>query len=84
MSDLGARVAALEERVADEAGLRAAVDRDLSTLVLKVSATQAMVQALHFTQQEHGQRFERLEAGMQAIKAMLEELLRRSEGGDPR
>lgn len=59
--DLERRVAAVEARLDEmsaradmEAGLRAAQDRDLSSLETFVQATHSVVQAIGLTQSEHG------------------------------
>lgn len=89
------RVAALEQRVAEEARLRASVDGDLSGVASAVKASHHLLQALSITQMEHTVKLEKLAAtlerheelllrltsGMGAIAASLDELLRRE--GDP-
>jgi hypothetical protein len=57
MSSLEERVAALEEQVAMEAGLRASVDDDVATLGQRVRAMNHLVQALSITQAEHTEEF---------------------------
>lgn len=49
------RVAAIEERLGMEAGLRAAGDRDLSEMAQTVRAQHHLIQALSITQSQHGE-----------------------------
>ncbi len=51
--NLEKRVAALEERVGMESGLRASADRDLSSISQTLSAQRHLIQALSITQSEH-------------------------------
>lgn len=53
--ELEQRVEALERRVAEEAELRAAVDRDLADQGATIRATHHLVQALAITQGQHTQ-----------------------------
>jgi hypothetical protein len=60
LNDLARRLAAVEQRLEQEserlhmeAGLRAAVDSDLASLTVKVTATNRMVQAVAHTQVDH-------------------------------
>lgn len=56
MGDAGrARVAAIDEQLRLEAGLRAATDRDLSDTTQTVRAQHLLVQALSITQSQHTQ-----------------------------
>ena len=48
------RLGTLETRVAEEAGLRAKMDEDMSNLKVEFRAQRTLLQALHDTQQEHG------------------------------
>jgi chromosome segregation ATPase len=52
-SDLEARLAAVEERLGMESGLRASVDRDLGAVAQRLSAANHLIQALAITQAEH-------------------------------
>ena len=51
--NLEGRLAELEDRVQLEAGLRASIDRDLSTIATRQSAANHLLQALAITQAEH-------------------------------
>jgi hypothetical protein len=48
-----ARLTAIEERLGMEAGLRAALDRDLSTIAQRQAAANHLIQALSITQSQH-------------------------------
>jgi ABC-type transporter Mla subunit MlaD len=51
--NLEARLAAVEERLGMESGLRASVDRDLGAVAQRMSAANHLIQALAITQAEH-------------------------------
>lgn len=53
MATLEERVAAIEERLGMESGLRASMDSDLSALNMKMSAMNHLIQAVAITQDEH-------------------------------
>ena len=53
------RLAALEDRVEMESGLRASIDRDLGTIAQRQSAANHLLQALAITQAEHTQTLSR-------------------------
>ena len=53
LDDLEQRVAAIEERLQMQAGLRAAGDRDLASTTAHLRAQTHLVQALSITQAEH-------------------------------
>ena len=55
------RVAAIEEQLRMEAGLRAASDRDLGDLTQTVRAQHLLVQALSITQSQHTAALRRIE-----------------------
>lgn len=89
MSDLElnyikARLTALEERVGQEAGLRASQDRDLGDMRDSLRAQTHLIQALAITQGQHTQSLERVferlddvDASSLRIIGMLRELLDR-------
>lgn len=62
MSSLEERVAALEERLGMESGLRASQDRDLASIAANVRAINHSMQALAITQSEHNRKIEDLAA----------------------
>jgi len=85
LDDLEQRLAAVEERIGLEAGLRASQDRDLSSLKVELRSTNNLLQALALTQSrqtrtltgleatasEHGDRLSRVEDGVRQILALL-------------
>ena len=81
--ELAVRVAALEERLDQEAGLRASQDRDLSSIERTARAQQHLLQALALTQSEHNEKIDRLDdrlVRVEASVARVEEGLARVEG----
>jgi hypothetical protein len=73
------RLAALEARVAGEADLRAAVDRDLATVSERQRAANHLIQALSITQGEHTETLSRHTELLTSAHAKLDliiELLR--------
>lgn len=80
------RVAALEERLNQEAGLRASGDQDLSDLTSAVRAMRHLVQAVSITQTEQTQKLERVEAAVARVEGGVSDILRMLErltsGGD--
>lgn len=60
LTDLERRLAALEQRMDEEAGLRASQDRDLGTLSAAYAAQTHLMQALAITQSEHTEQIRRL------------------------
>jgi hypothetical protein len=95
LEDLEQRLAAVEERLGMEAGLRASQDRDLSSLKAELRSANNLLQALALTQSdqtrmltgleatvaEHGERLGRIEDGVRQILALLNQLT--MEGGPP-
>lgn len=84
MSDLEQRVGQLEADLAELRRLTGSVDRDQSTQQQTLSAMRHLIQALSITQSEHTETLAahtdalgRIEAGMNGITTMLQELLRR-------
>lgn len=59
LEELERRVAAIEERLGVEAGLRASGDRDLADIALTLSAQQHTIQALSITQSQHNEQLDR-------------------------
>jgi hypothetical protein len=94
IEDLAARVAAIEERVGMEAGLRASQDRDLADMRDSLRAQTYLIQALSITQGQHTEQLRRIEerlglvevatdharGRLEYIVGMLETLISR-EGG---
>jgi hypothetical protein len=50
-----ARLTAIEDRLGMEAGLRASLDRDLSTISQRQAAANHLIQALSITQSQHSE-----------------------------
>jgi len=69
-STIEKRLGTLETRVGEEAGLRAAMDQDLTRL----HVTRDMLQSLHDTQSDHTRRLTTLEDGQQELKVRLEKV----------
>jgi len=69
------RLGTLETRVDEEAGLRAAMDEDLTRL----HVTRDMLQSLHDTQSDHTRRLTKLEDGQQRLENGQQELKVRLE-----
>jgi hypothetical protein len=78
------RLAAVEQQLSAEAGLRAAMETDQSNLTIRLDAQDNLLRALSITQSDHTARLGRLEAAMgrgeAGIQAILE-LLRGSGAG---
>jgi uncharacterized coiled-coil protein SlyX len=82
VSTVEERLAALEERVGMEAGLRAAGDSDLASLSLKLSAQHHLIQALSITQSEHTGEFTKIHTKLDTIVNLLTTLIERGDGHD--
>lgn len=85
--DLERRVAALEERVSLEAGMRAAVDMDVSAQGQRIQVLSRLVQAVATTQgehtktlAEHTQTLRELKAGQHQIIGLLNTLIQGDSG----
>lgn len=63
LDDIRARVAALEQRLEGESGLRAMMDLDQATLTVRLDAQDNLMRALNITQSDHTARLTRLEEG---------------------
>lgn len=81
LAALAERVAALEDRLDQEAGLRASQDRDLSSLAAAQRAGTHLIQAVSITQSDHTRALEehtaalaRLEAGQDQLATSLAQL----------
>lgn len=86
LDDLARRVAALEQRMDQESGLRASQDRDLGDMAQSLRAQNNLIQALAITQSQHTERLDRIDGKLGelatasgTIVTMLERLL--NEGG---
>jgi hypothetical protein len=72
-------VAALEERVGMESGLRASVDRDVAAIGQRLSAANHLIQALAVTQAEHTEELAKVHQKLDHIITPLETLIAREE-----
>jgi hypothetical protein len=93
MASLEERIAAIEDRLGMESGLRASQDRDLADLKTGLRAVNNLLQALALTQADQsrdlaeivtaqvdqGERLIRLEGGVQQIIALLNQLIERGD-----
>lgn len=84
LEDLERRLTMLEQRMDQEAGLRASQDRDQADLKAWSKSTNLVVQALHINQQqqtqtldEHTRTLNELQAGVQQLITMLNTLIAR-------
>jgi hypothetical protein len=75
LDELAGRVAALEERLGVESGLRASMDGDLSSINAKLAAQHHLIQALSITQGEHTGEFAKLNTKLDHIVLLLERLI---------
>ena len=74
IEDLQRRVAALEERLHMEAGLRAGGDRELGDIAQTLNAQRHTIQALAITQSQHTEVLRRVEEALQQQTAAFEAL----------
>lgn len=77
------RLAALEARVAAEADLRAAVDRDLATVSERQRAANHLIQALSITQGEHTETLARHTQLLTSAHAKLDLIIELLKAQDP-
>jgi chromosome segregation ATPase len=68
------RLGKLEAKVEEQAGLRAAMDEDMSSLKVEFRAQRTLLQSLHDTQQEHTALFREHTALLRDHTAQLNEL----------
>jgi chromosome segregation ATPase len=68
------RLAALELKVAEEARLRAIMDRDQSDLTSKITANTRLLQAVGTTQGEHSRMLTRLESRTARVEGKVDRL----------
>ena len=66
------RLGTLETKVDEQAGLRAAMDEDMSSLKAEFRAQRVLLQALRDTQQEHTLRLDEHTARLERLEAKLE------------
>jgi outer membrane murein-binding lipoprotein Lpp len=68
------QLAALQEQVAMEAGLRAALDSDVSALDQRVRVALNLIKAIQATQSEHGAKLAQLDTRVQALDTKVDAL----------
>jgi hypothetical protein len=73
--DLERRLAAVEQRLGMEAGLRASGDRDIADIKQTLRAQHHTIQALAITQSEHTEKLDRLETGMSSVRGTLDQIV---------
>jgi hypothetical protein len=82
LEELERRVAAIEERLSVESGLRASGDRGLADMAQTLRAQQHTIQALAITQSQHNEKLEqhnekldRHEASLTAAHGKLDQII---------
>lgn len=94
IEDLARQVAELQERLTQEAGLRASQDHDLADIGQSLQAANALIQALAITQGQHTGKLQRIEdklnrlertanetaAGVRTVISMLDALIEQGGG----
>ena len=83
LDELASRVAALEERLSVDSGLRASMDSDLPSINTKLAAQHHLIQALSITQAEHTGEFAKLHPKLDHIVTLLERLIADEGSGGP-
>jgi hypothetical protein len=71
LDELERRIAAIEERLNVESGLRASGDRDLADMAQTLRAQQHTIQALAITQSQHNEKLDRHEEKLDRHEASL-------------
>jgi len=74
LQDLAQRLAALAERVDQEAGLRASQDRDLASVERTLRAQHHTIQALAITQSDHNEKLDRVDEGVREANRSIQQL----------
>lgn len=77
LDDIRERLAALEQRLESESGLRAMMDLDQATLTTRLDAQDNLLRALSITQSDHTSRLTRVE---ESQRNMAEALVRVEAG----
>jgi hypothetical protein len=75
LEELDRRLAAVEERLGLESGLRASGDRDLADMAQSMRAQQHTIQALAITQSQHNEKLDRHEASLTAAHGKLDRII---------
>lgn len=74
MASIEERLAALEERLGMESGLRASMDSDLASINSKLSAQHHLIQALSITQADHTETLRHITETLTEHSHALQEL----------
>lgn len=75
LDELERRIAAIEERLGVESGLRASGDRDLADMAQTPRAQQHTIQAPAITQSQHDEKLDRHKASLTAAHAKLDQII---------
>jgi hypothetical protein len=75
LEELERRITAIEDRLGEEAGLRASGDRDLGDMAQTLRAQQHTIQALAITQSQHNERLDRHEDSLTAAHGKLDRII---------
>jgi hypothetical protein len=75
LEELERRIAAIEDRLGVEAGLRASGDRDLGDMAQTLRAQQHTIQALAITQSQHNEKLDRHEESLTAAHGKLDRII---------
>lgn len=75
LEELERRIAAIEDRLGVEAGLRAGGDRDLGDMAQTLRAQQHTSQALAITQSQHNEKLDRHEESLTAAHGKLDRII---------
>lgn len=75
LEELERRIAAIEERLSMESGLRASGDRDLADMAQTLRAQQHTIQALAITQSQHNEKLDRHDASLTAAHGKLDQII---------
>jgi hypothetical protein len=75
LEELEQRIAAIEDRLGVEAGLRASGDRDLGDMAQTLRAQQHTIQALAITQSQHNEKLDRHEESLTAAHGKLDRII---------
>lgn len=75
LEELEWRIAAVEERLGVESGLRASGDRDLADMAQTLRAQQHTIQALAITQSQHNEKLDRHERSLDEAHGKLDQII---------
>lgn len=75
LEELERRIAAIEDQLGVEAGLRASGDRDLGDIAQTLRAQQHTIQALAITQSQHNEKLDRHQDSLTAAHGKLDRII---------